>query len=390
MNAGIDRISFYTPRYRLPLEVLAGVRGVDYEKFRQGLGQECMGVTPPDEDVVTLAANAAEPIVREGAAADIELLLFATESGVDQSKAAGLFLHSLLGLPETCRVVELKEACYGGTAGLQLATALVRSRPGAKALVLASDIARYDLGSPGEPTQGCGAVAMLVCANPAVLALDPEYGLHAEDVMDFWRPNYRDAAIVDGKYSTRVYISTAERCWRRYASNSGRSIDDFARFCYHLPFTNLARKTHERVLREAGRPAGNAQAVEAAVSEGLAYNRLTGNSYTASLYESLCCMLDTCTDDLGGKRVGLFSYGSGCMGEFYSGTVQPGYRDRLLRESHRTMLDERTTLSYQEYEDMFNLKVPQDGWEYVFAQYRTGPFRFGGVSGHKRRYERVT
>lgn len=209
MKVGIDRLSFYTPRYYLPLEALARQRGVDYEKYRTGLGQEQMGVTPPDEDVVTLAANAAEPLVRAGTAG-IDLLLFATESGIDQSKAAGLFAHGLLGLSPACRVVELKEACYGGTAALQMAAAMVARQPASRALVMASDIARYDLGSPGEPTQGCGAVAMLVTANPRVLALDPEAGLHAEDVMDFWRPNYRDEALVDGKYSTRVYLSTAE------------------------------------------------------------------------------------------------------------------------------------------------------------------------------------
>lgn len=386
MNVGIDRISFYTSRYVLPLEALAAKRGVDYEKFRTGLGQERMGVPPPDEDVVTLAANAAEPLVREEGIDNIELVIFATESGIDQSKAAGLFVHGLLGLPAQCRVLEIKEACYGGTAALQLAAAAVRQRPGTRALVLASDIARYDLGSPGEPTQGCGAVAMLVSAAPRVLALDPEAGLHAEDIMDFWRPNYRGEALVDGKYSTRVYLKTVETAWGHYARQSGRSLDDFARCCYHLPFTNMARKANERLTRLAGSPAP----VQVGIDEGLGYSRVTGNTYTASLYESLACLLDTATDDLGGRRVGLFSYGSGCMGEFFSGVVQPGYRRVLRAEAHRQMLESRSELTVQEYEDIFNLKVPQDGWTYVFAQYRTGAFRFGGIEGHRRRYERAT
>lgn len=388
MNAGIDRISFYTSRYYLPLEALAARRGVEYDKFRVGLGQERMGVPPPDEDVVTLAASAAEPLLQGIDRERIELVLFATESGIDQSKAAGLFVHGLLGLSPQCRVVEIKEACYGGTAALQFAAAMMERRPGKLALVLASDIARYELGSPGEPTQGCGAVAMLVGQNPRVLALDDASGLHAEDVMDFWRPNYRDEALVDGKYSTRLYLGAAESAWQRYADQTGRHLDDFSRCCYHLPFTNLARKAHERLLKASGTGAVPDGAVDAAVSESLGYNRLTGNTYTASLYEGLTCLLDTCPEDLGGRRIGLFSYGSGCMAEFFGGTVQPGYREWLLTAHHRNLLDARTELSVQEYEDIFNLKVPQDGWTYVFAQYRTGPFRFGGVEGHKRRYER--
>ncbi|MDA0577141.1 MAG: hydroxymethylglutaryl-CoA synthase [Verrucomicrobia bacterium] len=388
MKVGIDQLSFYTPRYFLPLEVLARQRGVDYAKFAVGLGQEQMGVTPPDEDIVTLAANAAEPLVRDGGAG-IDLLLFATESGIDQSKAAGLFVHGLMGLPAECRVAEIKEACYGGTVALQMAAAMVMRRPASRALVIASDIARYDLASPGEPTQGCGAVAMLVTANPRILALDPEVGLHAEDVMDFWRPNYRDEALVDGKYSTRLYLGTVEKAFARYAQASGRSIDDLARCCYHLPFTNIARKAHERLLKLRGRAEIGPGEVDAAVVEALGYNRRTGNSYCASLYQSLACLLDQCEDDLSERRVGLFSYGSGSMGEFFSGVVQPEYRQHLLREQHKRMLAERSELTYQEYEDMFQMKVPQDGWDYVFAQYRTGPFRFGGITGHKRRYERA-
>lgn len=385
-NAGIDLISFYTSRYFLHLRTLAEKRGVDPEKYFTGLGQERMAVPPPDEDVVTMASSAALPILRQVDPARISLLLFATESGVDQSKAAGLFAHRLLNLPSRCRVVEVKEACYGATAALRFAANHVELEPGSLALVLASDIARYDLGSPGEPTQGCGAVAMLVSSSPRILALDRECGLHAEDVMDFWRPNYRDEALVDGKYSTRVYLSTAQRAWEHYRERSGRGIHDFKRFCYHLPFTNMARKAHAQVLKETGEAAVE-EAVETAVAPSLGYNRQTGNTYSASLYEALTCLLDGADESLSGERIGLFSYGSGCMGEFFSGVVVPGYRQVLAPERHRELLDSRTELSYNSYEDIFNLKVPRDGWEYIFAQYRTGPFRFGGVKRHKRMYE---
>lgn len=388
MNVGIDLIGFYTSRYFLPLSTLAEVRNTKVRKYHVGLGQELMAVPPPDEDIVTMAASAAKPLLDKIDREDIELLLFATETGVDQSKTAGLFVHSLLKLPSRCRVVELKEACYSGTAALRMACSMVADRPEKKALVLASDIARYDLASPGEPTQGCGAIAMIVSADPRILALDPEAGLHAEDVMDFWRPNYRDEALVDGKYSTRVYLDTAVHAWKQYAELTGRNLDQLERYCYHLPFTNMAKKAHAHVAKSTGARLTDEE-VDAKVAETFAYNRSTGNTYTASMYEGFTCLLDTCSEDLGGKRVGFFSYGSGCMGEFFSGVVRPGYREHLLTEEHRRLLDDRTELSYHAYEDIFNLKVPQDGWEYVFAQYRTGPFRFGGVREHKRFYEEI-
>jgi hydroxymethylglutaryl-CoA synthase len=390
MTAGIDRISFYTSRYCLDLKDLAEARGVDWNKYSVGIGQETMGIPPPDEDIVTMAASAAKPIIDEVGVDGIDLVLFATESSIDQSKSAGLFVHGLLNLPSRCRVVELKQACYSGTIALRMAAMMVAASPTSKALVLCSDIARYDLGSPGEPTQGCGAVAMLVTANPSLLELDPEYGVHTEDVMDFWRPNYREEAFVDGKYSTRIYLNSAAESWRQYAELTGRSLSDFARCCYHIPFTNMASKAHDRLLKESGLREGRKEIIAQQVGESLGYNRSTGNTYSASLYEGLTCLLDSAEEDLGSKRIGFFSYGSGSVGEFFSGVVTPGYRDALYTDRHRQLLESRTAVTVQQYEDIFNLSVPSDGWDYSFTEYQTGSFRLAGMQAHKRMYEAVS
>lgn len=386
-SVGIDAISFYAPSYYLDLRALAETRGVDRNKYLLGLGQEKMAVAPPDEDIVTMGASAAKPLLDMADRNRIAWVFFATETGVDQSKAAALYLHGLLDLPESCRAIELKEACYAGTAALQLAAAWIARRTESLALIVASDIARYELQSPGEPTQGAGAIAMLVAANPRVLALDPEAGYHAEDVMDFWRPNYRDAALVDGQYSTRVYLESLVHAWRRYREASGRGLEDFARQCYHLPFTRIAEKAQMRLARAAGAREPSPEDLRRLVGDSLHYNRVTGNTYAASLYEGLTSLLDTSEEDLGGRRIGLFSYGSGCMAEFFSGVVAPGYRNRLRAAAHRSMLDARIELTYRQYEDIFNLPSPVDGGEHVFAQYRTGPFRLAGFSQHKRVYE---
>jgi hydroxymethylglutaryl-CoA synthase len=388
MNTGIDLISFYSSNYYLDLKTLAAARSVDYNKYSIGIGQEKMAIPPPDEDIVTMAAAAALPIVQQTDPADIELLLLATESGIDQSKAACVFAHRLLGLAPRCRSVELKEACYSGTAALQMAVAWAH-KTGKKALVLASDIARYELNSPGEPTQGCGAVAMLVSAKPRILALDPECGLFTDDVMDFWRPNYRDQAIVDGKYSTRVYLNALGETWKQYQELSGRSFGDLYRFCYHLPFTRMGEKAHERLAKANGIEKLAPATLQEHIGDTVHYNRITGNSYAASLYVGLASLLDHSAEDLSHKRLGLFSYGSGCVAEFFSGVVQAGYRKHLLTERHRALLAGRTELTYQQYEDIYNLPFPTDGGRHIFAQYRTGPFRLAGVQNHKRLYEKV-
>ncbi len=386
MNIGIDRISFYTSNYYVDLKTLAEARQVDSDKYYLGIGQELMGMPPPDEDIVTLGASATWPLMQDGELENVELLLFATESGIDQSKAAGIYVHGLLEMAPRCRVVELKQACYSGTAGLQMAIGFVARNPGKKALVIASDVARYELGSPGEATQGCGAVAMLVSANPRLVAIDPECGYYTEDVMDFWRPNYRSEALVDGKYSTMVYIHALIESWKQYAEQTGRSLSDFSRFCYHIPFTKMAEKAHQKLCRKFKVETTREQ-MQALLEESLRYSRITGNCYAGSMYVGLASLLDTAEEDLAGKRIGFYSYGSGCVGEFFSGVVLPGYRDHLYAERHLNMLENRTELTYQQYEDIFNYGVPTDGGEYVFPQYKTGPFRFSGISQHKREYE---
>src|SRR5262249_38088572 len=134
------------------------------------------------------------------------------ETAVDHAKPVAIFVHDLLGVGPHCRVWELKHACYAGTAALMTALDWVRAggRRPRRALVIAADIARYGIGTPGEPTQGAGAVAMLVGADPQALVLGEETGTFADNVHDFWRPLGRREALVDGRYSIDCYLRELE------------------------------------------------------------------------------------------------------------------------------------------------------------------------------------
>ncbi len=386
MNTGIERISFYTPRYYLDLKTLAAHRGVDPDKFTIGLRQERMAVPPPDEDIVTMAASACRQALEGIDPSTLDTLMFATESGIDQSKAAAIYVHRLLGLPSTCKAVELKQACCSSTAGLQMALAMVARKPAKRILLVASDIARYGLGAAGEPTQGAGAVAMVISAQPSVIAFEPECGAYTEDVMDFWRPNYMDEALVDGKYSIKIYLKALDESWKDYTRESNRGLKDFAHFCYHLPFTRMAEKAHLHLAKISQSPL-SAEELMAQVETSLAYNRVTGNCYTGSLYEGLLALLENSPGDLTGDRVGLFSYGSGCMGAFFGGIVQPGYREALAANRTQEFLAKREEITYPQYEQFYTHRLPTDGSFYETTRHLTGPFRLAGVRDHKRLYE---
>jgi hydroxymethylglutaryl-CoA synthase len=389
MNVGIESISFYSSHYYIDLKTLAERRNLPPEKFYLGIGQEKMAVPPPDEDVVTMAANAGFNVLKNIDKEKIDTVLFATESGIDQSKAAGIYVHSLLDLPQNCRVVELKQACYSGTGGLQMAFAYVHTYPQRKVLVFTADVARYGLCSAGEPTQGAGAAAMVISAEPKILALDAESGCYTQDVMDFWRPNYRDEALVDGKYSVRVYLKALAESWADYQQKSGRAFAEFGKFAYHLPFTRMGEKAHLHLAKTAGVQNLTEDQLLEQIRETLIYNRITGNSYAASLYIGLISLLENCPRDLGEKNLGLFSYGSGCVGEFFSGVIQKGYQEFLLKEEHKNMLESRTKLTCDEYEYFYTFPLPSDGSTFELPRNETGRFRLAALKDHKRIYERI-
>lgn len=380
---GLDLIHFSTSDFYLGLDVFAQQKNQDLNKYLIGIGQEKMSIAPPDEDIVTLSAKAAEPILAQIDRKKITAVLFATESGVDQSKSAGAFAHSLLDLSNRCRVIELKHACYAGAAALQMAANMVRVNPEEQVLVIASDIARYDLDTSGEATQGCGAVAMLIRTNPRILALESGSGYYTEDVMDFWRPNHRETALVDGKYSTKVYLSSLKHTWQHFNEVTQRDFTDLDYFCYHIPFTKMAEKAHKQLVKQ-NKVNQTAEETLAQVSASQIYNRVIGNSYSASLFIGFCSLLDH-QADLAHKRVGFFSYGSGCVAEFFSGIIQPGYEKALMTTSHQEQIKNRQPLSYQQYLDFYHRTEPNQE-NITFDEYHAGPYRLTGIKDHKRCY----
>jgi len=389
IKVGIDRIAFYTSHYALDLSTLAKARGVEPDKYVVGLGQQKMSVPPPDEDIVTLAANAAQQILQHENLDAIEMVLFATESGIDQSKAAGIYVHDLLGLPARCRVVELKQACYAGTMALQLSLPFLREHPNKKILLIASDIARYGLNTSGESSQGAGAVAMLLSANPRILAFESEYGVVTENVMDFWRPNYSDIAFVEGKYSSKLYLNLLEKSFEQYRAASQRGFTAHDYYCYHSPVPRLVEKAHQH-LAKTQHPEKIAETMLMnQVHDSLLYGRQIGNSYTASLYIGLAGVLDFATSNIAGKRIGFYSYGSGCVAEYFSGVIQPGYEKFLETKHHQSLLAERISLDYSQYEMFYSYVYPKDGSQCRIEKNHTGKFRLAGIEDHKRIYEKV-
>lgn len=383
MEIGIDKMAFATTSEYIDLAELAKVRGVDPNKYLIGIGQSEQAVLPPTQDIVTLGATAADKLLNERDRERIDTVIVATESGIDNSKASAIYVKHLLNLDDYVRTVEVKEACYSATAAIQFARGLVALNPQKAVLVIAADVARYGLKTAGEVTQGAGAVAMLIAASPRVLAIESTSVAYSQDVMDFWRPLYATEAMVDGKYSTNVYIDFFKHTLNRYEKLTNRKLDDFAALAFHLPFTKMGKKALEAVLGE--RDDETAWRLRKALLASQNYSRRVGNLYTGSLYLGLMSLLQNDDDLKPGQRIGLFSYGSGAEGEFYSGILQPDYQDYLSNVAGD--LSERQLISIAAYEQQFNdqLGMNPDDVEYDIS---ADPARFvlAGQKNHQRQY----
>ncbi|WP_251546926.1 hydroxymethylglutaryl-CoA synthase [Limosilactobacillus caecicola] len=382
MRIGIDEMAFATTPFYFEMDDLAAARGEDPNKYKIGIGQDRQAVVPPTQDIVTLGAQAAVKLSAT-ALKRVSTLIVATESGIDHSKASGIYIKHLLGLNDYIRVVETKEACYSATAALQFARGIVALNPQEVVLIIAADIARYGLNTPGEVTQGAGAVAMLISADPHVLAVEPVSVPYTQDLMDFWRPLYAENAHVDGKYSNQVYVDFFLKTYHRYQQITGRTLADFAALIFHLPYTKMGKKGLEGLLGDDH--SNIAQRLRSNLQAEQTLSRQVGNLYTGSLYLGLLSLLQN-GDVQPGERIGLFSYGSGAEGEFYSGILQPGYRDRI-GEDQLTALTGRQRVSIEEYERLFNGQLGMSAADIEFdVSNDPSPFVLTGQKNFKRLY----
>lgn len=388
MKIGIDKIGFATSNYVLKLNDLATARATDPEKLSKGLLLKELSIAPLTEDIITLGAAAADPILTSEDKEKIDMVIVATESSIDQSKAAAVFIHGLLAIQPFVRSFEIKEACYGATAALDYAKLHIEKYPDSKVLVIASDIAKYGINTPGEPTQGAGAIAMLISKDPRILIFNEDNVAQTRDVMDFWRPNYSTTPYVNGLYSTQQYLDCLKTTWDEYQKRHKLSLKDFAAYCFHLPYPKLALKGLNKIM-DKSLPQEQQDQLKENFEKSILYSQKVGNIYTGSLFLGLLSLLENSDNLKAGDKIALFSYGSGAVAEIFSASLVPGYEKQLSR-TRLEELDQRQALSVEEYEHIFfaEAKLDAEG-NASFSGYEDQSFALAEIAEHQRKYIKV-
>ena len=409
-NIGIEKMRVYPCSMALDMRTLVEARGGNVEEVCGDMMITQRSVNPPWEDPVTMAVNAARDLLSDEDRRAVKLLLVASESAPDQEKALSTWVQRYLDLPDDCRNLEVKHACYGGSGALNLALAWLHAEAeeGDKALVICTDQSRTHFNRPYEFVMGAGAVAMLLSRNAGFFTLDRGLsGLFTHEVSDLIRPTSRVEAG-HSETSLLSYIDAVDTSFKRYADKAlakrGVQLDSlaalrewFPRQIYHAPFGGITRRAHRAVMRTLPDFSGKAVAAdyEERVVPSLAFNRRMGGTYAGSVFISL---LTIAAQMQAGERVGIYSYGSGSTGEFYSGCFGADAIRVAQQADLAGLLDARLALTLREYEeaerertcfiDYGDFEVSLSGFRDLYATRYAGQSKlvFRGASEHIRQY----
>lgn len=363
-NIGIEKIRVYPTSLKLDLSTLAKKRGYDVHYMHRELMVKERGINPVWEDALTMAVNAAKPMLTEEDIQSIGLFIVGTETGLDQEKSLSSWAHAYLGLPSACRHFEIKGACYSGTAALKMATSWLASgmaKPGQKALVITTDQSLNALHLPWEYVGGAAAVAMLISCEAHFLTFESEkFGIYAREVSDVIRPLpwIETGNSEDSLFS---YMEGLTGAYDDYVENVGtiRFERYFDYNIYHVPFSGISFRAHKQLmcLNEDHSKEEVLASFREKTQPSLCYTSKIGSSYGGSTFIALLSLIHHTENSKKGDRIGIFSYGSGSCAEFYSAKITEKSKAVAEKAGLDQLLAERQNIAVSDYETQENLRV---------------------------------
>ena len=363
-DVGIVALELIFPSQYVDQTDLEAYDQVSAGKYTIGLGQARMGFCTDREDINSLCLTVVSRLMERWNIpySKVGRLEVGTETILDKSKSVKTVLMQLFKDNSDVEGVDTVNACYGGTSALFNAVSWVESSAwdGRYALVVAGDIAVYAKGN-ARPTGGAGAVAMLVGANAPLVFDRGVRATYMQHAYDFYKPDLSsEYPTVDGKLSIQCYLSALDHCYQLYCTKANKhigrkfDIEQLDAVLFHAPYCKLVQKSLARLVlndflraseEERSAKYNGLEALKNVKLEDTYFDRdvekafmtysktmfeektlpslllanQVGNMYTPSLYGGLVSLLvSKSAKDLAGKRIALFSYGSGLASSMFS------------------------------------------------------------------------
>lgn len=409
MSFGIEAASYYVPSLYLEIKDLAEKRGIEPAKLEKGLGLHKMGLPDVHEDAATFAAEALLKLIKdyEINPKDISRIYLGTESAIDAAKPTASYAMQMVEKVleaefgercfRNCDVVDLTFACVGAVDALHNSLDFVRVNPDKKAVVIASDYAKYELASSGEYTQGGGAVSLLISAKPDLLEIENNWGVATESVFDFFKPRrhfkkedltnasenfpdkieiFTDEPVFDGQYSNQCYQDRIREAYEHYKEVSGKEkpYQNWKYLIFHLPYAFHGKRVFTEIYSlENGLSYSNPEEQKAVaksedylkfISEKIEKTQRAsseiGNMYTASIFMALLSGLQTSfneNEELAGQEIGFLGYGSGSKSKVFTGKVSDNWKNVVTKWNLFENLNERLAIDFDTYEKLHRKQI---------------------------------
>lgn len=404
MSFGIEAASFYVPSLYLKIKDLAEKREIEPAKLEKGLGLHKMGLPDVHEDAATFAAEALLKLIKDYKInpKEISRIYLGTESAIDAAKPTASYAMQMVEKVleadfgercfKNCDVVDMTFACIGAVDALHNSLDFVRVNPDKKAIVIASDYAKYELASSGEYTQGGGAVSLLISAKPDLIEIENNWGVATESVFDFFKPRrhfkkedvtnapenfpdkieiFTDEPVFDGQYSNQCYQDRIREAYEHYKEVSGKEkpYENWKYLIFHLPYAFHGKRVFTEIYSLENGLNYSTPDEQKAVAKSEDYLKFIsdkiektqrasseiGNMYTASIFMALLSAMQVSlneNDELAGQKIGFLGYGSGSKSKIFAGKVSENWKKVAAKWNLFERLNERIAIDFDTYEKL--------------------------------------
>jgi len=295
---GIVGYGAYIPRNRIKVEEIAKVWGADAPSLKRGLMLREKSVPAPDQDVITIAVEAAKNALRRAAVdpRKIGAVYVGSESHPYAVKPTGTAVAEVLGAVNDCHCADLEFACKAGSEGMFLAYALVKSGEVEYALGIGADTSQGAPGDALEYSAAAGGAAFLMGAKNVVAEVECQYSFMS-DTPDFWRREYMHYPRHGGRFTgDMAYFKHVRGGVEGILQKAGAKPRDFRYAVFHQPNGKFPMK----MAKDLG-------FTEEQMKTGLLVPTL-GNTYSGASPLGLSAILDEAKP---GDRILMCSFGSG-------------------------------------------------------------------------------
>jgi hydroxymethylglutaryl-CoA synthase len=302
---GIVGYGGHIPRFRIKVEDIAAVWGIDPNSIKEGLNVEEKSVPSIDEDTATISVEAALNALKMAKIdpQEIGAIYVGSESHPYAVKPTSTIVGEAIGCGSEFTAADTEFACKAGTAGIQMVMGMIEGGYIKYGLAIGADTAQSKPGDALEYTAAAGGAAFILGKKDIVAEIEGTYSF-SSDTPDFWRRDTIEYPSHGGRFTGipsyfKHVIASTEGLMKKLSLKES----DFDYAVFHMPNGKFPLKAASILGIDVKK-----------LTPGFVVKKI-GNTYSGSSMLGLAATLDVAKP---GQRILVTSYGSGAGSDSFS------------------------------------------------------------------------